>query len=70
MIIKYLKEAIFLKDYGRIRCISIIHPKSKKRYSICDFEKKCFFDLIKIVAYNIEQEMTKAFSSYYTKKDC
>ncbi|GAH79852.1 unnamed protein product, partial [marine sediment metagenome] len=34
------------------------------------FEKKRFFDLIKIVAHNIEQEMTKTFSSYYTRKDC
>ena len=33
-------------------------------------EKKRFFDLIKIVACNIEQEMTKVFSSYYTRKDC
>ena len=47
-----------------------VHPKSKKRFSICDFEKKRFFDLVKIVACNIEQEMTKTFSSYYTRKNC
>lgn len=50
--------------------ISALEVYSKKRFSICDFEKKRFFDLIKIVAHNIEQEMTKAFSSYYTRKDC
>ena len=50
--------------------VSALEVYSKKRFSICDFEKKRFFDLIKIVAYNIEQEMTKAFSSYYTRKDC
>jgi len=50
--------------------ISALEVYSKRRFSICDFEKKRFFDLIKIVAYNIEQEMTKAFSSYYTRKDC
>ncbi|MCW3986885.1 MAG: hypothetical protein NWE87_01060, partial [Candidatus Bathyarchaeota archaeon] len=87
---------------GKIRSLSVIHPKSKKRsqiltndfssrakeavqimfgrwsqenffkkrFSICDFEKKRFFDLIKVVAHNIEQEMTKAFSSYYTRGDC
>ena len=32
--------------------------------------KSAFFDLIKIVAHNIEQEMSKVFSSYYTRKDC
>jgi len=50
--------------------ISALEVYSKKRFSICDFEKKRFFDLIKIVAHNIEQEITKAFSSYYTRKDC
>ena len=50
--------------------ISALEVYSKRRFSICDFEKKRFFDLIKIVAHNIEQEMTKAFSSYYTRKDC
>ena len=50
--------------------ISALEVYSKRRFSICDFEKKRFFDLIKIVAYNIEQEMTKVFSSYYTRKDC
>jgi len=50
--------------------ISALEVYSKKRFSICDFEKKRFFDLIKIVAHNIEQEMSKAFSSYYTRKDC
>ncbi len=50
--------------------ISALEVYSKRRFSICDFEKKRFFDLIKIVAYNIEHEMTKAFSSYYTRKDC
>lgn len=50
--------------------ISPLEVYSKRRFSICDFEKKRFFDLIKIVAHNIEQEMTKAFSSYYTRKDC
>jgi len=34
MIVKYLDETIFLKDYGKIRCLSIIHPKSKKRSQI------------------------------------
>jgi len=50
--------------------ISALEVYSKRRFSICDFEKKRFFDLIKIVAHNIEQEMSKAFSSYYTRKDC
>lgn len=50
--------------------VSTLEVYSKKRFSICDFEKKRFFDLIKIVAHNIEQEMTKVFSSYYTRKDC
>lgn len=50
--------------------ISALEVYSKRRFSICDFEKKRFFDLIKIVAHNIEQEMTKAFSSHYTRKDC
>ncbi|MBA7489478.1 hypothetical protein ES702_00012 [subsurface metagenome] len=50
--------------------ISALEVYSKRRFSICDFEKKRFFDLIRIVAHNIEQEMTKAFSSYYTRKDC
>jgi len=50
--------------------VSALEVYSKKRFSICDFEKKRFFDLIKIVAYNIEQGMSKAFSSYYTRKDC
>jgi len=49
--------------------ISVLEVYSKKRFSICDFEKKRFFDLIKIVAHNIEQEMTKAFSSYYNRGD-
>jgi len=34
MIVKYLDEAIFLENYGKIRCISVIHPKSKKRSQI------------------------------------
>jgi len=50
--------------------ISALEVYSKKRFSICDFEKKRFFDLIKIVAHNIEQEMTKVFSSYYNRGDC
>ncbi|MHA1305081.1 MAG: hypothetical protein ACTSPI_15395, partial [Candidatus Heimdallarchaeaceae archaeon] len=50
--------------------ISALEVYSKKRFSICDFEKKRFFDLIKIVAHNIEQEMTKACSSYYNRGDC
>ncbi|MEA1964116.1 MAG: hypothetical protein U9O41_03200 [Candidatus Aerophobetes bacterium] len=50
--------------------ISVLEVYSKKRFSICDFEKKRFFDLIKIVAHNIEQEITKAFSSYYNRGDC
>jgi len=50
--------------------VSALEVYSKRRFSICDFEKKRFFDLIKIVAYNIEHEMSKAFSSYYTRKDC
>jgi len=50
--------------------ISTLEVYSKRRFSVCDFEKKRFFDLIKIIAHNIEQEMTKAFSSYYTRKDC
>ena len=34
MIVKYLDETIFLKDYGKIRSLTIIHPKSKKRSPI------------------------------------
>jgi len=34
MIVKYLDETIFLTNYGKIRCISVIHPKSKKRSQI------------------------------------
>ena len=50
--------------------ISVLEVYSKKRFSICDFEKKRFFDLIKLIAHNIEQGMTKVFSSYYTRGDC
>jgi len=48
--------------------ISALEVYSKKRFSICDFEKKRFFDLIKIVAHNIEQEMTKALFLLYQKR--
>jgi len=34
MIEEYLDEAIFLENYGKIRCISVIHPTSKKRSQI------------------------------------
>ncbi|MCW3986935.1 MAG: hypothetical protein NWE87_01310, partial [Candidatus Bathyarchaeota archaeon] len=34
MIVKYLDETIFLANYGKIRSLAVIHPKSKKRSPI------------------------------------
>jgi hypothetical protein len=34
MIVKYLDKAIFLGNYGKIRSLTVIHPKGKKRSQI------------------------------------
>ncbi len=71
MIVKYLDETIFLKDYGKIRSLTIIHPKSKKRSPILtnDFSSRASLDYVQpLESGELFQNNERKISSCYLAK--